>query len=199
MRSETNIERRRLLVRAVATTGFVGFASAATPFVRSWLPSERAKALGGPIEIDIRALEPGAMTTALWQGKLVYVVRRSPKVLAGLADAESRLVDPTTAQSEQPSYARNRERARNPEYLVVLGICTHLACAPAGAMSGSSPRPEITPTWSGGFYCACHGSLYDASGRVYHGVPAPANLRVPPYYFQTSTRIVVGLDAPVPS
>jgi ubiquinol-cytochrome c reductase iron-sulfur subunit len=189
--------RRRLLVRAVTAVGLVGAASAAYPFIRSWEPSERAKALGAPIDIDIASLEPGAMVTVLWRGKPVYVVRRPPELLATLAGIAGELVDPLSLKSDQPDYAKNLTRSRTPEFLVVLGVCTHLQCAPSGDFSGPSPRPDIVPVWPGGFFCACHGSVYDAAGRVFKDVPAPANLPIPPYYFQTPTRIVVGLsDAP---
>lgn len=187
--------RRRLLARTVAATGIFGTAAAAYPFIRSWEPSARAKALGAPVEVDVTALEPGGMLSVLWRGKPVYVVRRPQELLATLAGLSSDLVDPLSLKSEQPDYARNIGRSRTPEYLVVLGVCTHLQCAPAGRLSGPSPRPELVPIWPGGFFCACHGSVYDASGRVFKGVPAPANLPIPPYYFASRTRLVVGLDA----
>ena len=192
-------ERRRLLAGAVSATGALGVVSAAYPFVRSWTPSERAKALGGPIEIYVGAVEPGGIVKVLWRGRPVYVVRRPPALLEGLSGADALLVDPRSEHSEQPDYARNEARARNPEFLVVLGVCTHAGCAPEGVLSGSSPRPDVVPTWTGGFFCACHGSVYDAAGRVYKNVPAPANLPVPPYYFASATRIVVGLSAPAPT
>jgi ubiquinol-cytochrome c reductase iron-sulfur subunit len=186
--------RRRLLVNALTTVGLLGAASAAYPFIRSWEPSERAKALGAPIDVDITALEPGAMLVVAWRGKPVYVVRRPPELLATLAGLAHELVDPLSLSSVQPDYARNLTRSRTPEYLVVLGVCTHLSCAPSGVFSGPSPRPDVVPVWPGGFYCACHGSVYDAAGRVFKDVPAPANLPVPPYYFATTTRIVVGVS-----
>lgn len=186
--------RRKLLIRSVAATGIFGVASAAYPFVASWKPSARAKALGSPVEIDLAPLEPGAMVTVMWRGRPVYVVRRTPKLLERLPALANDLVDPTSLRSEQPEYARNLERSRNPEYFVVEGVCTHLSCAPAAALSGPSPRPEIVAAWPGGFFCACHGSMYDAAGRVFKGVPAPANLPVPPYYFASPTRVVVGLN-----
>ena len=195
MSNEINKERRRLLAGSVAATGAFGLVSAAYPFVRSWNPSERAKALGAPVDINIGGLEPGAMVAGLWRGKPVYVVRRTPELLSKLDGIAGELVDPESLNSDQPDYARNISRARNPEYLVVMGVCTHLGCAPSGVLSGPSPRPEIVSVWHGGFFCACHGSMYDIAGRVFKGVAAPANLPIPPYYFASPTRVVVGLSA----
>ena len=194
MSNDVNDGRRRLLARAVATTGLLGVASAAYAFVRSWSPSERAKALGAPVDIDIGALEPGALIRVLWRGKPIYVVRRTAELLGRLDGIAGELVDPESLNSVQPDYARNVGRSRNPEYLVVTGVCTHLSCAPGPALNGPSPRPDIVTAWPGGFFCVCHGSIYDASGRVFKGVPAPANLPIPPYYFASPTRLVVGLN-----
>jgi len=198
MRDPIDEGRRRLLLRSVSATGLIGVASAAYPFIRSWEPSARAKALGAPVDVDIAALEPGAIVSVIWRGRLVYVVRRPAALVAGLGALAPELVDPDSGVSEQPPYARNAYRSRIPEYLVVEGVCTHLQCAPRGALSGPSPRPDIVKAWPGGFFCSCHGSVYDASGRVFKGVPAPKNLPIPPYYFASATRLVIGLDAPPP-
>jgi ubiquinol-cytochrome c reductase iron-sulfur subunit len=184
--------RRQLLTVASTLTGAVGVAFAAVPFLASWKPSARAKALGAPVEIDISKLEPGAMLKIEWRGKPVLVVRRTEAMLDTLGKHDDRLADPGSNQSNQPDYAKNAPRAVNPEYLVVLGVCTHLGCAP---MSRFEPGDAVLGAdWPGGFYCPCHGSKFDLSGRVYRGVPAPTNLEVPPYTFADSGHIVIGLD-----
>jgi len=198
MAEPVNTDRRRLLIGAVGVTGVFGVAAAAYPFISSWQPSARAKALGAPVTINIAALEPGGTVMVLWRGRPVYVVRRTPELLARLAKLADELVDPQSLASRQPEYAHNLARARDPEYFVVEGVCTHLSCAPAPQLSGPSRRPEIVAVWPGGFFCACHGSMYDAAGRVFKGVPAPANLPIPQYYFKTPAELVVGLDEAPP-
>ncbi|MGQ0384916.1 MAG: ubiquinol-cytochrome c reductase iron-sulfur subunit [Gammaproteobacteria bacterium] len=188
--------RRQLLTAATTLTGAVGVAFAAVPFLASWKPSARAKALGAPVEIDISKLEPGAMLKFEWRGKPVWVVRRTPEMLGRLAAVAGFLSDPGSERSKQPDYAKNEGRAVNPEYFVVLGVCTHLGCAP---MSRFDPGDvELTTSspgdWPGGFYCPCHGSKFDLSGRVFRGVPAPTNLEVPPYTFADSGHILIGVD-----
>ncbi|MEX1993559.1 MAG: ubiquinol-cytochrome c reductase iron-sulfur subunit [Steroidobacteraceae bacterium] len=184
--------RRQLLTVATTLTGAVGVAFAAVPFLASWKPSARAKALGAPVEIDISKLEPGAMLKIEWRGKPVLVVRRTTAMLETLGRHDDKLADPASDQSNQPDYAKNASRAVNPEYLVVLGVCTHLGCAP---MSRFEPGDAVLGAdWPGGFYCPCHGSKFDLSGRVYRGVPAPTNLEVPPYTFADSGHVVIGLD-----
>ena len=185
--------RRQLLTMVTAVTGAVGVAFAAAPFLASWKPSARAKALGAPVEIDVSKLEPGAMLKVEWRGKPVWVVRRTPQMLRELAAAAPFLLDPDSNASLQPKYAKNEWRSSRPEYLVVLGVCTHLGC---------SPLPKFTPgdltvsaDWPGGFYCPCHGSKFDIAGRVWKGVPAPSNLTVPPYTLVADGRILVGADA----
>ena len=184
--------RRQLLTVVTAVAGATGVAFAAVPFLASWKPSARAKALGAPVEIDVSKLEPGAMLKVEWRGKPVWVVRRTPQMLKELAAAAPFLLDPGSDASVQPDYAKNEARAARPEYLVVLGVCTHLGC---------SPLPKFVPgdltvsaDWPGGFYCPCHGSKFDIAGRVWKGVPAPANLTVPPYTFLADGRILVGAD-----
>ena len=193
MSEEVDQGRRRLLVSATALTGAVGVVFAATPFLASWKPSARAKALGAPIEIDVSKLEPGAMLKVEWRGKPVWVVRRTPEMLKQLDKATPFLLDPTSAGSVQPDYAKNEARARKPEYLVVLGVCTHLGCSPLPKFE--TPDVTVSADWPGGFYCPCHGSKFDLSGRVFKGVPAPSNLTVPPYTFLTDGRILVGSDS----
>jgi ubiquinol-cytochrome c reductase iron-sulfur subunit len=184
--------RRRLLATATAVTGAVGAAFAVTPFLSSWQPSARAKALGAPIEIDISKLEPGAQLKVEWRGKPVWVVRRTPEMLKQLDAATPFLLDPGSDASEQPAYAKNEARALKPEYFVVLGVCTHLGCSPMSRFQAGDVT--VAPDWPGGFYCPCHGSKFDLAGRVFKGVPAPSNLKIPPYSFVNDGRILVGSD-----
>ena len=193
MTEEVDQGRRRLLTTATAITGAIGAAFVATPFLASWKPSARAKALGAPIEIDLSKLEPGAMLKMEWRGKPVWVVRRTPEMLKQVENATPFVLDPNSDASVQPDYAKNPARARNPEYLVVLGVCTHLGCAPLPKFDAADVT--VSADWPGGFYCPCHGSKYDLSGRVFKSMPAPANLAIPPYAFLNDTRIMVGGDS----
>jgi ubiquinol-cytochrome c reductase iron-sulfur subunit len=194
MSEQVDVGRRRLLTTATALTGAVGVAFAATPFLASWKPSARAKALGAPIEIDVSKLEPGAMLKVEWRGKPVFVLRRTPQMLQSIAQSNALLADPASDGSLQPDYAKNEARARKPEYLVMLGVCTHLGCAPMPKFEPADVT--ISADWLGGFYCPCHGSKFDLSGRVYKSVPAPTNLTIPPYAFLSEGRILVGSDGP---
>jgi ubiquinol-cytochrome c reductase iron-sulfur subunit len=195
MTEEIDRGRRQLLTVATSLTGVVGVAFAAAPFLSSWQPSARAKALGAPVEIDISKLEPGAMLKIVWRGKPVYVIRRTPGMLESLAKVDSVLSDPRSEQSRQPEYAKNDQRARKPEYFVVLGVCTHLGCAPQNRFNpGASDDGVLKADWPGGFFCPCHGSKFDVSGRVFKGVPAPLNLEIPPYAFVDEQHILIGLD-----
>ena len=173
-------KRRRLLTQGVGVIGAAGAAAMVIPLVSSMAPSERAKAAGAPVEVDISKLEPGQRVIVEWRGKPVWVLNRTPELLDGLKTVEGNLRDTESDDSDQPDYAKNEFRSRKPEILVMVGICTHLGCSP-------SYRPEVAPAdlgddWQGGFFCPCHGSKFDISGRVYKGVPAPTNLEVPPYY-----------------
>jgi ubiquinol-cytochrome c reductase iron-sulfur subunit len=184
--------RRQLLTAATALTGAVGAAFAAAPFLASWKPSARAKALGAPVEVDISKLETGAMLKVEWRGKPVYVVHRSQEMVAELPSNDDRLADPESLASDQPPYAQNESRAVRPEFLVVLGVCTHLGCAPMGRFTPGDA--ELGADWPGGFYCPCHGSKFDLAGRVFKGVPAPKNLAIPPYAFADDNHILIGQD-----
>lgn len=187
--------RRQLLTAATTLTGAVGVAFAAVPFLASWKPSARAKALGAPVEIDISKLEPGAMLKIEWRGKPVLVVRRTPEMIGNLGGHDANLADPQSEQSKQPDYAKNAARAVNPEYFVVLGVCTHLGCLPANRFAaGDTADSQLGTDWPGGFFCPCHGSKFDLSGRVYRGVPAPTNLEIPPYTFADSGHVIIGVD-----
>jgi ubiquinol-cytochrome c reductase iron-sulfur subunit len=187
--------RRQLLTAATTLTGAVGVAFAAVPLLASWEPSARAKALGAPVEIDISKLEPGGMLKIEWRGKPVLVVRRTPEMIGRIGANDDLLADPESNASRQPEYVRNAARAIRPEYLVLLGVCTHLGCLPQNRFApGASADGVLTATWPGGFFCPCHGSKFDLSGRVYAGVPAPTNLEIPPYSFADDNHIVIGLD-----
>lgn len=188
-----DLRRRRFLTASTAVVGGIGGVFAAVPFVSSLLPSEKAKALGAPVKIDISKIEPGMLHRDEWRGKLIMVVRRTAQNIKDLAALEDRLADPESSrETQQPAYAQNRGRSIREEYLVMIGLCTHLGCAP-------TYRPEVAPEdlgpdWKGGFYCPCHGSRFDLAGRVYKSVPAPSNMEVPPYRFLTDTLIEVGVD-----
>ena len=190
-----NLKKRRFLVAATTAMGGAGIVLAATPFVLSMTPSARAKAEGGPVEVDIGKLQEGQLLTVEWRRKPVWILRRPPAMLANLEGLSEILVDPrSTVLSQQPSYARNLYRSIRPEVLVLLAVCTHLGCVPAqhfepGTASG------LGGDWPGGFFCHCHGSKFDLAGRVFKRVPAPTNLVVPPHRFASDTRIVLGDDS----
>lgn len=182
--------RRHFLTIATAVTGAVGAGFAAVPFLSSLKPSARAQALGAPVEVNVASLQAGEMVRVLWRGKLVFVLRRSDEMLARLPDGVDQLRDPNSEVIEQqPDYAANDTRSVRPEYLVVEGSCTHLGCAP---LEDFEVRPS--ESWPGGFFCPCHGSKFDLAGRVFKGVPAPTNLRIPPYRFVTDDLILIGQD-----
>jgi ubiquinol-cytochrome c reductase iron-sulfur subunit len=184
--------RRRFLTAATSVVGGVGVVAALVPFVRSMTPSARAEAAGAPVEVDISKLQPGEQLTVEWRGKPVWIIRRTKKNIEDLPSNDDMLVDPKSEVPHQPAYAQNEDRSIKPEYLVLVGICTHLGCSP-------TYRPDLAPAdlgpdWKGGFLCPCHGSRFDLAGRVYKGVPAPTNLVVPPYKFASDTQIIVGVD-----
>jgi ubiquinol-cytochrome c reductase iron-sulfur subunit len=184
--------KRRFLLTATTVASGVAAAAAAVPFVASMMPSERAKAAGAPVEVDIGDLQPGQKMVVEWRGKPVWVVRRTPEMLKAVKGDAARVADPSSLRSEQPTYAKNEFRSAKPEILVVVGICTHLGCSPVDRLA-AQPEP-FASDWSGGFYCPCHGSLFDLAGRVYKNKPAPDNLAVPPYRFVGETRLVIGED-----
>ncbi|KAF0814621.1 Ubiquinol-cytochrome c reductase iron-sulfur subunit [Andreprevotia sp. IGB-42] len=184
--------KRRFLLLATSGAGAVAVGSVAIPFVASFLPSERAKAAGAPVEVDISKVELGQKINVEWRGKPVWVVKRTPEMIANLAKNDPILVDPKSESSDQPEYCRNEGRSRKPDIWVAVGVCTHLGCSPTF-------RPELAPAdlgpeWRGGFYCPCHGSKFDLAGRVLKNVPAPINLVIPPYKFLSDSTIIVGDD-----
>ncbi|TVZ40645.1 ubiquinol-cytochrome c reductase iron-sulfur subunit [Alteromonadaceae bacterium 2753L.S.0a.02] len=188
-----NEGRRRVLTALTSVVGAAGVVGAAVPFVGSWNPSAKAKAAGAPVEVNISKLEPGQMITVEWRGKPVYVLRRTPEALATLAEIEPRLRDPNSDKSTQPDYVKNRTRSieGHEPVAVILGLCTHLGCAP-------TYRPDVGAedlggeAWLGGFFCRCHGSKFDLAGRVLEGVPAPINLEIPPYQFLSDDMLLIG-------
>jgi len=185
--SEVDLQKRDFLVKATAATGAVGVAAVAVPFVGSMLPSERAKAAGAPVEVDISKLKPGEKMTAEWRGQPVWIVRRTPEMLAKLVKHDDQLSDPNLEVPQQPEYCKNKDRSIKPEYAVMLGTCTHLGCSP-------NDNFVETAEWPGGFVCPCHGSKFDLSGRVFKGSPAPKNLLIPPHQYLTDTTLLIGED-----
>jgi len=185
-----NPKRRRLLVGGMGVTAGLGAGALGVSMLASMSPSARAKAAGAPVEADISKLAPGQLLTVEWRGKPVWIVRRTEQALSSLSSVASQLADPDSIEDQQPEYAKNESRAIKDEYLVVIGICTHLGCSP-------TYRPDIAASdlgsdWEGGFFCPCHGSKFDYAGRVYSGVPAPTNLEVPPYMYLDDNRIIIG-------
>jgi ubiquinol-cytochrome c reductase iron-sulfur subunit len=187
-----DVGRRRFLTLTTSAVGAIGAGFAAVPFVVSLAPSERAKALGAPVTIDITKLEPGQMIVAVWRRQPVWVVRRTPAMLESLQAVKGNLSDPESEVPQQPEYIKGDARAIKPEYMVLKGVCTHLGCSPK--FRPEHPAPEIAADWQGGFFCPCHGSKFDLSGRVYAGVPAPVNLVVPPHRYADDRTLVIGED-----
>ena len=191
----TDKKRRRFLIASTTVVAGTGVAFAVAPFISYMLPSARARNAGAPVVVDVSKIEPGQQITFLWRKKPIWILRRTPQILEDMQKPShlEKLVDPNSdIISQQPEYAKNKFRSIHPEYLVVIGICTHLGCVP-------TLRPDIGPAdlgkaWIGGYYCPCHGSKFDFAGRVFKDVPAPTNLVVPPYYFMSDTVIKVGVD-----
>mgnify|MGYP000063564069 CR=1 FL=1 len=187
-----NAGRRRFLVAATSVVGAAGAVGAAVPFVGSWFPSAKAKAAGAPVKVNISKIEPGQQIVAEWRGQPVFIVHRTEEMLAALPKINAELADPSSQASVQPEYVNPEARSIKPEILVLVGLCTHLGCAP-------SFRPEVAPAdlgaqWLGGYFCPCHGSRYDLAGRVYKSQPAPLNLPVPPHSYESADVIVIGVD-----
>jgi ubiquinol-cytochrome c reductase iron-sulfur subunit len=184
--------RRRFLIAATSIAGGIAGVAVATPFMMSMMPSERAKAAGAPVEVDISKVEPGMLLMVEWRGKVVWVLNRTPEMLANLKKLDDQVSDPKSEKDQQPKYAQNETRSIKPAILVVEGVCTHLGCSPVY-------RKDIAPAdlgadWLGGFFCPCHGSKFDLAGRVYKSVPAPTNLVVPPHLYLSDTTLLIGSD-----
>ena len=184
--------RRRFLVAATSIAGGIAGVAVATPFMLSMMPSERAKAAGAPVEVDISKVEPGMLLLVEWRGKVVWVLNRTPEMLTDLKKLDAEVSDPKSEKDQQPKYAQNETRSIKPAILIVEGVCTHLGCSPVY-------RKDIAPAdlgsdWLGGFFCPCHGSKFDLAGRVYKSVPAPTNLVVPPHLYLSDTTLLIGSD-----
>ncbi|MEN3113564.1 ubiquinol-cytochrome c reductase iron-sulfur subunit [Uliginosibacterium paludis] len=179
---------------ATAGVGAIAAVGVATPFVASFTPSERAKAAGAPVEVDLSKLQPGEKMTVEWQGKPVWILRRTPEMLASLKGAEDRLVDPKSEAPQQPAYVKGEARAIKPEYFVCIGICTHLGCSPSDKLKKGA-ESGMGESWPGGFLCPCHGSQFDLAGRVFKSMPAPSNLVIPPHTYLSDTRLLIGEDS----
>lgn len=184
-------QRRKFLLTATGIAGGVGLACALTPFVSSWFPTNTARAAGGPIQVDLSSLKPGQQLIVAWRGKPIWIIRRTQAMLGQLVNIEDQLRDPNSLVDQQPAYAKNRYRSINPEYLVLVGVCTHLGCSP----QYKPGKKECGADWIGGFFCPCHGSTFDLAGRVFKGKPAPINLEVPPYRFISEQVIMIGEEA----
>jgi ubiquinol-cytochrome c reductase iron-sulfur subunit len=189
-------QNRRTWIAITCGAGAVGGVATAVPFVSTFLPSERAKAAGAPVQADISGLQPGEKLTVEWRGKPVWIVRRTPEQLEALKLNDALVADPNSERKPSeltPEYARNEYRSRKPEYLVVVGICSHLGCSPSDRFQPGA-QPSLPDDWHGGFLCPCHGSTFDMAGRVFKNKPAPDNLEVPPYMFLSDTSILIGVD-----
>ena len=188
---------KRTWLIATSAVGAAGTVALATPFVTSFAPSERAKAAGAAVEVDIAALKPGEKVTVEWRGKPVWIMRRTPEQMETLKQVEGELADPNSERTAYPTpeYAKNQSRAYtdHPEVLVVVGICTHLGCSPGDKLT-PGPQPSLPDDWKGGFFCACHGSTFDLAGRVFKNKPAPDNLEVPPYMYLSDNKLLIGED-----
>src|SRR5579864_3934885 len=187
---EVDLSRRKFLTAATIATGAIGAAFTAVPFIESWSPSESARAQGLPVEVDLSKIDPGQMVTPVWRKTPIYVVRRTPEMVAQVEGHDPQLKDPKSEESDQPPYAKNTLRSRTAEYLVLIGVCTHLGCLPKQRFSAG----ELYPSWPGGFHCPCHGSRFDLAGRVFGGSPASVNLVVPPYSYPKETLLLIGAD-----
>ena len=186
-------DRRQFLTTAATITGGVGALATAVPFISTMTPSAKAKAIGAPVEVDISGLKPGERMTVQWQGKPVWILRRSKETISSLDQLDAKVLDPESSQKQQPGYAKNKHRSINPEFLVVIGLCTHLGCSPT--LVRKDEEHQLGGEWKGGFFCPCHGSRFDLAGRVYSGVPAPSNLIIPPHQYITDNRILIGDDS----
>jgi ubiquinol-cytochrome c reductase iron-sulfur subunit len=184
---------RRVWLLATAVAGSMAAVATAVPFISTLAPSERARAAGGSVEVDVSGLAPGDMVAVEWRGQPVWVMRRTPEMLAALHGHDAELVDPLSVKQQQPAYASNPERAIQPEFFVAIGICTHLGCSPSTAPKNGN-NPSLPADWPGGFFCPCHGSTFDFAGRVYKNKPAPTNLEIPPHRYIAATRIQIGED-----
>jgi ubiquinol-cytochrome c reductase iron-sulfur subunit len=189
---KVNLDRRRFLVTATSVTGAIGITSLSIPFVSSMLPSEKAKAAGVSVQVDVSQVEQGKVLTTEWRGQPVWILNRSDSMIKSLESNPKKLSDPNLkVSSQQPKYCQNKTRSIKPNMLVIVGICTHLGCSPSPRLS---PKGDMGENWEGGFFCSCHGSKFDLAGRVFKGSPAPTNLVVPPHKYLNENTIIIGED-----
>lgn len=186
-----NSGRRKFLTLTTGVVGAVGAAAVAVPFVKSWSPSEKAKAAGAPVTVDISKIQPGQLIRVEWRGKPVWVVSRTQKIIDELGTLDSKLRDPASSQAQQPEYTTNALRSLRDDLFIAVGICTHLGCSPTYLPDSFSEQVEGVES---GFFCPCHGSKFDMAGRVFQNVPAPLNLVIPPHYYVSETQVLIGLD-----
>jgi len=187
---------RRTWIGITCGAGALGGVAVAVPFVSSFAPSERAKAAGAAVEVDISTLKAGEMATVEWRGKPVWILKRTPDQVEALAKLDAKLADPDSKRKPDeltPAYARNKARSIKPEVLVAVGICSHLGCSPTAKLQAGA-QPSLPEDWPGGFFCPCHGSMFDLAGRVYKNLPAPDNLEVPPHMYLSETKLLIGED-----
>ena len=190
---KVDTRKRKFLIAATSAVGGVAVVGMAVPLVMSMLPSARAKAAGAPVEVDISKIEPGMLLTAEWRGKPVWIVNRTKEMLDLLGKHDDHLVDPKSEQPQQPAYCKNATRSIKPEYLVAVGICTHLGCSPTYRKEVGAA--DLGADWPGGFFCPCHGSRFDLAARVFKNVPAPVNLVIPPHQYLSDAKLLIGVDA----
>jgi ubiquinol-cytochrome c reductase iron-sulfur subunit len=189
---KVNLDRRRFLVTVTSVTGAIGVTSLSIPFVSSMLPSEKAKAAGASVQVDVSQVEQGKVLTTEWRGQPVWILNRSDSMIKSLESNPKKLSDPNLkVSSQQPKYCQNKTRSIKPNMLVIVGICTHLGCSPSPRLS---PKGDMGENWEGGFFCSCHGSKFDLAGRVFKGSPAPTNLVVPPHKYLNENTIIIGED-----
>ena len=191
--------RRRFLTTAATVVGGAGAIATAVPFISTLTPSARARAIGAPVEVDISQIKPGELQRFKWQGKPVWVLRREDSQLETLPELDDEVRDPGSEEPQQPDYARNENRSIKPEFLIVVGLCTHLGCSPTYVPREEAESKGLPPDWKGGFFCPCHGSRFDLAGRVFKDVPAPRNLLVPPHQYLSDSRVLIGDDSGVGS
>jgi ubiquinol-cytochrome c reductase iron-sulfur subunit len=190
-----DINRRRFLTTTASVAGGAGAVATSLPFIATMTPSAKTRAIGAPVEVEIGYLQPGQLKIDQWQGKPVWIIRRSDSSLGTIAEQDDVVADPESDVEQQPEYAKNEYRSIKPEYLIVLGVCTHLGCSPTYVRREEADTHNLGSEWKGGFFCPCHGSRFDLAGRVYSGVPAPTNLVVPPHKYLSDTRVLIGEDS----
>ncbi len=189
--------RRRFLTTTATVVGGAGAVATTIPFISTLSPSAKTRAIGAPVEVEIGNMNPGELKIVQWQGKPVWILRRDKSAIDAISQLDSVVRDPDSEREQQPEYAKNTLRSVKPEYLIVIGLCTHLGCSPTFVNQGDGPNHNLGGDWKGGFFCPCHGSAFDLAGRVFKGVPAPTNLVVPPHMYLSETKVLIGDDSGV--